>query len=288
MLTAAFSFVRSIRRLTWVVVACVCVLGGVAAAWGVRDTLPMRRMLAEAGHLESQLALARRFEAERPGPPDLPLAARYWKKAAALGHVGAMKRVGTLYYRGDGLPKNLGMALGWLRRAAFAGDREAQVLVAYFYHVGQGCPRDLPEARRWYERAASQGDVGAMLALGYLFQGGDGHPPDDGVAIRWYGLAADLGSAAAQFHLGVIHEEGQGVAAQPLEAYKWYVLAAERRHTLAAQGAAFLRSKLTPAQVAAARQRIAAWKKQHGESSDTRKGPPGDVPGSPVAYNHIS
>lgn len=262
-------------------VACLGL--GAAGAWAGRDTLPVRRALAEAGHLESQVALAHHYEAERPGPPNLVLAAKYWRKAAAQEHVGAMKRVGTLFYRGDGVPKDLKLALGWLRRAALAGDREAQVLVAYFYHVGQGCPRYLPEARIWYERAARQGDVGAMLALGYLYQGGDGHPADDGVAIRWYGLAADLGSSAAQFHLGVIHEEGRGVPAQPLEAYKWYALAAEGRHALAAQGAAFLRGKLSSAQVAAARQRIDAWKKRHGGRPVTRVGPPGDLPGSPTA-----
>lgn len=274
---------RHVRRLAWAAALVACLTTGAAGAWLLRDALPVRRLLADAGSLEAQLALARHYEAERPGPADLVLAARYWRKAAAQGHVVAMKRVGTLFYRGDGVPKSPTLALGWLRRAALAGDREAQVLVAYFYHVGHGCPRYLPEARIWYERAARQGDIGAMLALGYLYQGGDGHPPDDSIAIRWYGLAADLGSSAAQFHLGVIHEEGRGVPAEPLEAYKWYALAAESRHALAAQGAAYLRGKLSPRQAQAARQRIVDWKKRHGGVADTRIGPPGDTPDRPVA-----
>lgn len=251
-------------------------------AFAARDSLPVRRALAEAGHLDSQLALARKLEAERPGPPDLAAAAHYWRLAAQAGDVGAMKRLGTMYYRGDGVRKAPSLALGWLRRAGLGGDRDAQVLVAYCYHTGHGGPKDLGEARRWYARAAGQGDVGAMLALAYLYQGGDGHPPDQHVAIQWYGLAAERGSAAAQFHLGVIHEEGRGVPVEPLEAYKWYALAAEQRHTLAADGMSFLQGRLSDKQVQAAQKRIHAWKQRHGGGA-TRVGPPGDVPGLPAA-----
>jgi TPR repeat protein len=251
-------------------------------AWTARDTWPVRRALAEAGHLNSQVVLARRLEAERPGPRDLVNAARYWRMAAQAGDVGAMKRIGTMYYRGDGVRKAPSLALGWLRRAGLAGDRDAQVLVAYCYHTGHGGPRDLPEARRWYARAAAQGDIGAMLALAYLYQGGDGHPQDPGVAIQWYGMAAERGSAAAQFHLGVIHEEGRGVPAEPLEAYKWYALAAEQRHQLAADGMAYLQEKLSKPQVLAAQRRVRDWKKRH-HGAAVRVGPAGDVPGAPAA-----
>ena len=64
------------RRLAWAAALATCLGLAATVAWASRDALPVRRALAEAGHLGSQLALAHHYEAERPGPPNRARAAR--------------------------------------------------------------------------------------------------------------------------------------------------------------------------------------------------------------------
>ena len=50
--------------------------------------------------------------------PDLTEAARWYRRAASLGHVDAMHNLATAYHRGDGVPVSAEKALRWYRRAA--------------------------------------------------------------------------------------------------------------------------------------------------------------------------
>jgi uncharacterized protein len=59
----------------------------------------------------------------------------------------------------------LTLAARWFRRAAQGGDVGAMFLVASLYESGEGVPRDLAEARYWYNAAARNGEPGADLKV---------------------------------------------------------------------------------------------------------------------------
>ncbi|MBN8486972.1 MAG: SEL1-like repeat protein, partial [Burkholderiales bacterium] len=56
-------------------------------------------------------------------------------------------------------------AARWYRRAAAAGDVGAQYILATMYEQGEGVAQDLRLARYWYEAAARQGDEAAPWKL---------------------------------------------------------------------------------------------------------------------------
>ena len=56
-------------------------------------------------------------------------------KAAEQGDHRAMKRLGDMYYRGDGVKEDIGKALDWYRKAFHNGNGEAGRLEEQIIHV---------------------------------------------------------------------------------------------------------------------------------------------------------
>jgi TPR repeat protein len=91
----------------------------------------------------------------------LPLAER----EARDGDAVAMRIIGVLYARGDGIPRDDRRAVEWYRKAAARGDATAMFGLASAYHRGAGVPRDPDAARHWLIGAAGRGDARARAAL---------------------------------------------------------------------------------------------------------------------------
>jgi uncharacterized protein len=75
-------------------------------------------------------------------------------------------------------------------------------------------------------------------------------------AARWYRKAAEQAVPDAEHALGTCLADGDGVPADHVEAYKWIGLAAAHGHKEAAIFLDVLSRKLTPEQLAKARQLI--------------------------------
>jgi uncharacterized protein len=147
-----------------------------------------------------------------------------------------------------------------VQQKAEQGDPEAQFSLGVMYTNGYGVWQDYAQAAAWFLQAAEHGDAKAQMALGDAYAKGQGVPRDDVQVVTWYRKAADQGYADAQSHLGVMYADGVGVAQDYVEALKWTNLAAVR-----APGdtqkvfADRLAKKMTPAQIAVARQRAQEW-----------------------------
>jgi hypothetical protein len=76
-----------------------------------------------------------------------------------------------------------------LRTLAAQGNADAQFYLGSLYEKGDGVPRNYAEATKWYEKAAAQGDADAQFSLGLLYASGDGVPQDDVRAYMWFNLA---------------------------------------------------------------------------------------------------
>jgi len=73
------------------------------------------------------------------------------------------------------------------------GDAEAQDFLGTLYFKGWGVPQDYAKARQWWEKAAAQGRASAQNDLGLLYANGLGGPQDVVQSHMWYSLAAGNG-----------------------------------------------------------------------------------------------
>jgi hypothetical protein len=134
----------------------------------------------------------------------------------------------------------------------------SQYQVGEMFLRGDALPEDKPQAVRWLMRAAQGSSAAAMNRLGTLWMAGVGGQPDPQESVNWYRKAAARGFAEAQYNLGVCHAEGKGVAPDPVEAWRWLQLAAAQNFRAAAAERDKIQARLTPTQLADARQRAAS------------------------------
>jgi TPR repeat protein len=116
---------------------------------------------------------------------------------AADGDAEAQRRVGEMYYYGQGVTKDLGVAIKWLRAAANTGDRIAQYDLGYFYEHGDGVPADRDTAIQWYLKSSAQNYAEAEYRLGLLYES-----TDKAMAATFYEKAYNQGhpAAGARYH----------------------------------------------------------------------------------------
>ncbi len=80
-----------------------------------------------------------------------------WRPLAEYDHVKAQYNLGSMYSKGQGVPKNYAEAVRWTRKAAEQGFAKAQTNLGVMYAQGQGVPRDYVRAHMWISLAAAQG-----------------------------------------------------------------------------------------------------------------------------------
>jgi TPR repeat protein len=121
------------------------------------------------------------------------------------------------------------------------------------------------EAMTQFKALADEGNVSATYYVGFLYHHGYGVPVDYDEAVKWYRKAAAKGDFQAQYYLGKLAEQGKGMERDPVIAHAWYNIAARyspnpRDAAYARDDARKLERKMTPEQVAKAKEVAAAWK----------------------------
>ncbi|MBL4844992.1 MAG: SEL1-like repeat protein [Planctomycetes bacterium] len=225
-------------RSAWVVglasagiVGVVTLLGGallLAGQWGATAPEPTPGPSASQTASASADLLFERALADRRAKRFRESAALY-RRAANLGHSGAMHNLGVMLEKGLGVAKDEAEAVKWYRRAAEKGHRQAMYVVGVLLEQGRGVvDQDDGQAVKWFRRAAEKGHPRAMDNLGVLLAKGRGVTPDEAQAAEWFRRAAERGDTSAMSNLGVLLEKGQGVTQDEAEAVKWYRRAAEK------------------------------------------------------------
>lgn len=110
-------------------------------------------------------------------------------------------------------------------RAGAKGNAEAQRRLGFMYYHGEGVAQDNPRAISLFEKAARGGDAESAHNLGTMYEYGMSVVPDEGRAAEWFRRAADLGEPYAQFRLSIMYYQGEGVARDRVEAAKWWNVA---------------------------------------------------------------
>ena len=221
----------------------------------------MRVIPFAAGALVAALACAAPGGAATDDP-DVARAMEAVRARAAAGDVTAQFSLGALLYYGG---TDTAQAIEWIRKAAAQHYAPAEFQMGQLYEFGFGVARDDREAMTWYRRAAEHGNAAAQRSVGDFYQKGRSLPADAAEAARWYQRGADGDDLRAQYELGNLYFSGTGVPRDYTSAYVWFTIAAgqtpledNREGILELRNIAGAR--MTPAAVADAKRRIAAWK----------------------------
>lgn len=183
--------------------------------------------LAEAGNAEAQSELGTLFFRGLGVPQDDAAAARWERLAADQGFAPAQASLGALTMTGRGVAKDPAEAVRLLRASAAQGNADAMFSLGHCAAEGLGMPRSATEAERWYRQSADKGNAQGENALGMLlWNGADGVPADRVQAVSWFKRAAARGLGPSQYNLGKAYEAGIGVPQNLSEAYFWLSLAA--------------------------------------------------------------
>ncbi len=153
-----------------------------------------------------------------------PTEARKWyDRAADVGHVPALKRLGDIYYEGIDTPRDVSQGVSFYKRAAKLNHPGAQVALADILWNGEeGVAQDRKTALGWYQAAARNGNAVALYSLGRAYDLGEGVKPDPELAMGFYKAAALGGNAAAKVAMGTYFYEGKQVPKDLAIARKWF------------------------------------------------------------------
>jgi uncharacterized protein len=144
-----------------------------------------------------------------------------WRKAAALGHTGAMNAAATLLLQWDVGPEGPAESVDLLRKAAKLGNPLAIANLAGCYLGGLGVPTCPAVATDLIRAAADAGETRAMVHYAGMLRSDVGRTG----AVDWDRIcrlchaAADDGQPDAFVALALMHVRGSGVARDSRHAF---------------------------------------------------------------------
>jgi hypothetical protein len=166
--------------------------------------------------------------------------------------------------------KDYRKAVSAFQSAAAKGNAEAQRRLGFMYYHGEGVPQDNARAVILFAKAAGAGDTQSAFNLAKMYEYGMGVDQDDRRAASWFVAGAELGDPESQFNASVMYYQGHGVAQDRTEAAKWWTIAiltggnSAERFRLMVESA---ERKLPPGEIAEGQRRAADWIRAH----DARK-----------------
>lgn len=155
------------------------------------------------------------------------LAQNMMLQSLANGNCSALNLFGSIYLRGEIVPRDESTAAKWLEAAAEGKTVGAMLTLASLYQIGIGVPQDQAKVTELWERAASLGSSEAMYHLGFSYLFGDYVEKDVNKAIPWLEKAASRYDLESTFLLYRIYRGDYGSTRNPELAMKWLQKAAE-------------------------------------------------------------
>ena len=152
-------------------------------------------------------------------------------------------------------------ALQIFEQLSQAGDSQAQYDLSLMYLQGIGTNKNLEKGWTWMNRAADGGNVQAMLELAVRYQKSASLENAEQMAFLWFQRAAMAGSAAGQYNLAHLYEDGNQTPVDLVQAFVWMTLSNKSGNPMAATEAKQLKSKLSPAELEKAEEKLAILRK---------------------------
>ncbi|KAL9553927.1 hypothetical protein MBANPS3_003043 [Mucor bainieri] len=196
------------------------------------------KQLSLKGHAGAQYNLAKLFESgslSKKGKPELDKAFSLYVQASKHFHVDASNRAAKCYEHGLGCRQNGSKAVLFYKKAASLGHPGAMYRLGLAYMNGEmGVSRNDKEAVKWFNRsveAATPEYPDAIYELALLHINGVPNVifVDLAYAVVLLNQAAEMGHGAAAFKLGECYEYGKlNCQPDPALSIHYYTIAAEK------------------------------------------------------------
>ena len=187
-----------------------------------QKALAYYKTAAEMGNVEAMYLTASHSYSfvDRDDLAKYRLAMNWYKKAAGLGSVKSMKRVGELFDdRGD-----FANALKWYKKIYDKYTINAAFNIANLYRFSMHGHVDLNEAVNWLKKVAESNDRElAPIAMSFIADIYSKEAPAQNheEAFKWYKMAADQGFKDAIIKVIQMYNSGQGVSKDERLAEEW-------------------------------------------------------------------
>jgi GAF domain len=122
----------------------------------------------------------------------------------------------------------------------------------------------------WLEQVrqrAERGDSDAELKLGAAYADSQNGAQNYSEAVKWLTRSADHGNATAAAVLGAFDWAGRSVSGGYIDAFMWSAIAQAEGDEASSYRVTILQSRMSPAELAEANRRAAAWLKTHHQVS---------------------
>jgi uncharacterized protein len=148
---------------------------------------------------------------------DLDKALLYYRMGETIDDPDALNNLGSMHYRGEGLPKDLGRAFQYFEKAAVGGCATAMNNLARMYLDGEGgLDIDIEKGIGLLQEGAEAFDVNAALKLKSIYyQGSYNQPKDMFKYVRWLWQCAYNRHGDSFAVIGELLSAGQIVKRQP-------------------------------------------------------------------------
>jgi uncharacterized protein len=163
----------------------------------------------------------------------------------------------TVYLTGELIKQDYAKAVKWYLAAANKGDGSASEKLAYMYDRGLGVSVDKAQVIQWLQRGADLNYAPAAYELAMEYESGKDVAPDPLKARKLYEQACYLAFTPAFSALGRFYADGLGVKVDRDKALAYYMVAASSGDAEAKQKVDELSAKMSPKQIAAAKQSAA-------------------------------
>lgn len=122
---------------------------------------------------------------------DFEKALAIWMPLAIAGNAEAQCDVGSMYYKGSGVPQDDSIALKWLKLSADQGSPCGETNLGNLYNFGIGVQQDYLQALKLYRSAAEKNYAPGYTNLGVMYAEGRGVPQNVSEALKLLKHAAD-------------------------------------------------------------------------------------------------
>lgn len=153
------------------------------------------------------------------------------EEKANLNDEPSQRKLGDMYYYGQGVDKDYDKAFQWYTKSALQDNSDSQNMLGIMYRFGFGVDKDINKSIEYYTKAVKQENHYAMNNLAQLYLVGDGKIQKDyRKSMNLYLKAEQLGNVSAMHALGIIYENGYGVDKNLETALSWYEKASKKGH----------------------------------------------------------
>ncbi|KAJ3361640.1 hypothetical protein GGF32_007108 [Allomyces javanicus] len=204
-----------------------------------REAYKMCKKAASTGHDEAQFLLAECYETgaySDKNKPDYGKAFSLYSIAAKHSHPEAAYRAAVYYENGRGTSKSPPRALQFYQKAAALGHPGAMYRIGMAELHGElGMVVNPRNGTKWLKMAAAAATPEhpeALYELALLHETGIDHVVfvDYEYSVKLLREAAQLGHVMSMYRLGSYYEHGNHVAKSPQTSFSYFKAAAERGH----------------------------------------------------------